>query len=199
MCLKKWITKALAIVVMHGSLATIAGAHELEARQLRGKGGDVTLQSFNGPVSIRELRGKVVLLFFGYTSCVDVCPIVLWTLSKVFSELSEEELEKVEALFVSLDPGRDTPEVLRKYTQLFHPKIIGVTADEETLGEVVKKYGVAFERREEPSSERGYAIYHTTDVLVVDSAGELLEERIGLSAGSGEIAARIRKVLPPSH
>ena len=184
---------------MYASLATFVGAHELEVPQLRGTGGEVTLQSFDGPVSIRELRGKVVLLFFGYTSCVDVCPMVLWTFSKVFSELSEEELENVEVLFVSLDPGRDTPQVLRKYTQLFHPKIIGVTADEEALGEVAKKYGVAFERREEPSSERGYVIYHTTDVLVVDPGGELLEERIGLSAGAGEIAARIRKFLPQSH
>ena len=180
---------------MQCALTTAAGAHELTTRQATGRGGDFTLQSFDGPISLRELRGKVVLLTFGFTSCVDVCPTTLWNLSRVFKALEVDELEKVTALFASLDPGRDTPEVLRKYTELFHGNIIGVTDRDEVLKEVTRNYGVAFERKEDPDSTLGYSIYHTPGVFVINPRGELLDDRIDLSANAGKIAADLRKLL----
>ncbi len=209
---KKWIANvpatmvAVAVaasVLMHAVLTT-AAAHESTVRPAAaaaaaGWGGDFTLQSFDGPVSLRQLRGKVVLLTFGFTSCADVCPATLWDLSKVFAELSARDLERVTALFASLDPGRDTPEVLRKYTALFHPNIIGVTAREEVLREVAKNYGVAFEREEDSDSTLGYAIYHTPGVFVIDPHGELQAGRIDLSAAPEKTAAAIRRLIHRSH
>ncbi len=153
------------------------------------------MQSFDGPVSLQEMRGKVVLLFFGYTSCADVCPTTLWALSKMFSELSAQEIENITALFVSLDPERDTPEVLHKYTQLFHSNITGVTARGEILAEVANNYGVSFERRDDPASTLGYMIYHTPDVLIIDAQGKLLEARMELSSDARAMAAHIRDLL----
>ena len=195
MCSKKWITNTLVTIVMQCTLATAADAHELTAPQSTGRGGDFTLQSLNGPVSLRELRGKVVLLTFGFTSCVDVCPATLWNLSNVFSELTADELEKITALFASLDPERDTLKVLHNYTELFHSNIVGVTDREEILREVAKNYGVAFERKENPGSTLGYTIYHTLGVFVIDPRGELQEERLDLSADTREVAAGLRKLL----
>jgi protein SCO1/2 len=170
-------------------------AHETSTRASLGHGGDFTLQSFDGPVSLEQMRGKVVLLFFGFTSCVDICPTTLAVLSKVFARLTEDELEKVIALFISLDPERDTPEVLKKYTGYFHSNIIGVTAREEVLSKVVADYGVAYERKEVPGSALGYVIYHTPDVLVVDEQGQLLDMRIQFTTTTEEIALGIKGLL----
>lgn len=175
--------------------ATAANSHESTVRHIPGRGGDFTLQSFNGPVSLRELRGKVVLLTFGFTSCADVCPATLWNLSKIFAQLSADELKRITALFASLDPQRDTLKVLRNYTELFHPNIIGVTDREEALRAVAKKYGVAFERKDAPDSPLGYVIHHTTGVFVIDPRGELQAGRLDLSAGAGEAAAGLSKLL----
>ena len=116
MHLKNWITSAftpvLAFVLVHGMAA--AGAdqsdhqHQFSASdpQLveKAKGGHFTLQSLDGPISHADLHGKVTLLFFGFTSCVDVCPMTLWAVTRGFLELTEQELERVSALFVSVDP-----------------------------------------------------------------------------------------------
>lgn len=195
MCLKKWITSIFATLVMQCALTVTANAHELTTPRSTGRGGDFTLQSFAGPVSLQALRGKVVLLFFGYTSCADVCPTTLWALSKVFSKLSTQEMEQVVALFISLDPKRDTPDVLHGYTELFHKNIIGVTGSEEALAEVAESYGVVFERKVDSDSTLGYTIYHTSDVLVIDSRGELMEEKIELSTDANKITASIRALL----
>ena len=158
-------------------------------------GGDFTLQSPDGPISLTDLNGKVVLLFFGYTSCADVCPITLSAMSKVFSKLSAEELEQVQALFVSLDPERDTPELLAKYTGYFHPNIIGATGSMAVLRQVMEDYGIRYERKDKPGSALGYVIYHTPDILVVDGQGRLLEERIALNTSTEDIAAYVKRLI----
>ena len=196
MCSKKWISRFLAAVVVMCALAVLpAIAHELATKEIAGRGGDFTLQSFNGPISLEQLRGKVVLLFFGYTSCPDVCPLTLSVLSKVFSKLNADELDRVTALFISLDPDRDTLETLRKYTGYFHPNIVGVTDRKEVIDEVTEKYGVVYERVEKPSSPIGYVILHTLDVLVINGQGELLDTRISATDQVEDIAEHVKSLL----
>ena len=134
---------------------------------------DFTLASPEGALSLRELRGKVVLLFFGFTSCADVCPISLATISQAFSYLNEEELKMSRSLFISLDPERDTLEKLKKYTGYFHPNIIGVTGTMKELDMVAEIYGVKFEKKESPDSALGYVIYHSSKIFVIGPQGEL--------------------------
>ncbi|MCU7813331.1 MAG: SCO family protein, partial [Candidatus Thiodiazotropha sp. (ex Notomyrtea botanica)] len=83
-------------------------------------GGDFVLHSSQGKFSLQQLRGKVVLLFFGYTQCPDVCPTALSVLAQALNELSEDELQSVQAVFVSVDPKRDSFEALDEYVSYFH-------------------------------------------------------------------------------
>ncbi len=84
-------------------------------------GGDFTLQSVAGPVSLKDLHGKVVLLYFGYTKCPDVCPTSLSFMTQALNEMTDDELAKVQGVFVSVDPKRDTVESLKEYVEYFHP------------------------------------------------------------------------------
>ena len=132
-----------------------------------------TLYSPEGALSLKDLRGNVVLIFFGFTSCPDVCPISLATISHAFSYLTEDELKRSRSLFISLDPERDTMERLKKYTGYFHPNIIGVTGTMEELVRVADIYGVKFEKKETPDSALGYLIYHSAKIFVIGTQGEL--------------------------
>ena len=160
-----------------------------------GSSGELTLQSFDGPVTLNQLNGKIVLLFFGFTSCADICPMTLSTLSRAFSRLSVEQLEQVAAVFISVDPQRDTPELLKKYIGYFHENIIGATADHGMLDRFSAHYGMAYERKEAPDSARGYAISHTPDILILDRQGRLMETRIGFPATTDEVENTIKGVL----
>ena len=134
---------------------------------------DFTLDSPEGSLSLKDLRGEVVLLFFGFTSCADVCPISLATISHAFSYLNDNELKMSRSLFISLDPERDTLERLRKYRGYFHPNIIGVTGTMRELNMVTDIYGVKFEKKESPDSALGYVIYHSSKIFVIDPQGQL--------------------------
>jgi len=134
---------------------------------------DFTLDSPEGALSLKDLRGEVVLLFFGFTSCADVCPISLATISHAFSYLNDNELKKSRSLFISLDPERDTLERLKKYTGYFHPNIIGVTGSMKKLSMVTDIYGVKYEKMESPDSALGYVIYHSSNIFVIDTQGQL--------------------------
>ena len=92
------------------------------------EGGDFTLQSANGPVSLKDFRGKEVLVYFGYTYCPDICPTSLAATAEGLKQLTPEELARVAMIFVSVDPKRDTPARLKEYVTFFHSAIVGVTA-----------------------------------------------------------------------
>ena len=96
-------------------------------------GGDFTLQSAAGPVSLKDYRGKLVLVYFGYTFCPDICPTSLAATAEGLKQLTPEELARVAMIFVSVDPKRDTPERLKEYAEFFHPAIVGVTGTPEAI------------------------------------------------------------------
>ena len=157
--------------------------HNVAAKETDGeiKGGEsaavqeesFTLDSPEGALSLKDLRGNVVLLFFGFTSCADVCPISLATISHAFSYLNDNELNMSKSLFISLDPERDTLERLKEYTGYFHQNIIGVTGTMKELSMVTDIYGVNFEKKESPDSALGYVIYHSSKIFVIDPQGQL--------------------------
>ena len=161
----------------------IADSHEAKSKGIGGeiKGSEsasfqevnFTLDSPEGSLSLKDFRGSVVLLFFGFTSCPDVCPISLSTISHSFSYLTDDELKLSKSLFISLDPERDTLEKLKKYTGYFHPNIIGVTGNMKQLGTVAEIYGVNFEKKDSPDSALGYVIYHSSKIFVINQQGQL--------------------------
>ena len=155
---------------------------------------DFILSSPEGALSLKDLRGSVVLLFFGFTSCADVCPISLATISHAFSFLNDDELKLSKSLFISLDPERDTLEKLKKYTGYFHPNIIGVTGTIKELGMVAKIFGVNFEKKNSPDSALGYVIYHSSKIFVIDPQG-VLRKTIPHNTDSKLLSEQIRSLL----
>lgn len=135
---------------------------------------DFTLSDqFGEPFRLSDQRGKVVLLFFGYTYCPDICPNTLVTLSDVYREL-EDAGDRVAYVFVSVDPERDTPERLREFLALFDLPIVGLTGDEEALASVWASYGVFVEKEELAGSDPAdYGISHTSAIYAIDPHGRL--------------------------
>jgi len=156
--------------------------------------GYFTLNSPEGALSLKDLRGSVVLLFFGFTSCSDVCPISLATISHAFSYLTDDELKRSRSLFISLDPERDTMERLKKYTGYFHPNIIGVTGTLSELGRVTDNFGVKFERKESPDSALGYVIFHSAKIFLIDTKGKL-QNTFPHNIDSQLLVQQIRRLL----
>lgn len=136
-------------------------------------GGDFILNSSQGEFSLKQLRGKVVLLYFGYTKCPDVCPTSLATIAQALNELGEDELESVQAVFVSVDPKRDSFQVLDEYVSYFHPNIVGVTGSEREIAEIAKRYGVQYEEVALEGSSFGYAVNHSAKTYLITPEGEL--------------------------
>ncbi len=137
-------------------------------------GGDFTLQGPEGTVSLSDFRGKVVLIYFGYTWCPDICPTNLAMFSRVLNELTPEEAERVQPIFISVDPRRDSMARLKEYTVYFHPRLIGLTGSDEQVAEVAALYGVAY-RAVNPETEENYAVDHSADSYLIDPQGRLVQ------------------------
>lgn len=128
---------------------------------------DFTLTDETGRAfQLSQLKGQWVLLNYGYTSCPDVCPTTLAELSKVKRLLKEEGLE-VQIVFVSVDPERDTVEVMKQYTEHFQAGIKALTGTEQEVAAASEGYGVAYEK-EESTSAVGYLVSHTAYVYLLD-------------------------------
>ena len=121
---------------------------------------------------LSELRGNVVLLFFGYTSCPDVCPTTMAQLKLAVSKLTESEAPRVKVLFVTVDPKRDTPDRVQTYVSRFNPAFIGLGGTETQLAKVWQAYGV-FRSDVPGSSPDSYSVDHTARITVIDQAGNM--------------------------
>jgi protein SCO1/2 len=137
-------------------------------------GGDFTLQSAAGDVSLHDFQNKVVLLYFGYRSCPDICPSSLASLSLSLQALTPEEKAATQALFVSVDPERDTPELLKDYVDYFRAGMLGLTGSPDIIKDIANRYGVAY-RKVESDSALGYLVDHSANIYLIDRSGQLQE------------------------
>jgi len=135
-------------------------------------GGDFTVEILNKDLSLQDLRGKVVVLYFGYTQCPDICPTSLALLTQALSQLSEDELSGIQSIFVSVDPSRDNTARLDEYTKYFHKNIIGATAEQSEIDKITKLYGASY-RIVESDSAMGYIVDHSSYTYVIDKQGKL--------------------------
>jgi len=184
------IAAALFAGMVSGWYLAGDGANDIATR-----GGDFTLQSADGPVALADLRGKVVLIYFGYASCPDVCPTSLALTAQGLALLAPGELKRVRVLFVSLDPARDTPQRLKEYTAFFHAGITGVTGTPEAVADVARRYGASF-RIQKVESAAGYVVDHTSFTSVVGPDGRLVEQ-LPHGALPAEIATVVERLLKP--
>lgn len=156
-------------------------------------GGEFNLSSAEGPVTLRQLRGHVVLLYFGYMSCPDVCPTSLSVWKTALSSLRPDELARVRPLFVSVDPERDTAANLRTYGAFFHPSILGVTGTPAELSRVAAAYGAHYDKVIS-SSALTYTIDHTASTYVVGPDGRLTAT-VSHRAPADELVNAVRAAL----
>jgi len=118
--------------------------------------------------SLSDFRGKVVVLFFGYTHCPEVCPTTLADLAQAMRLLGAEA-EKVQVLFVTLDPERDTPEVLAKYVPSFNSSFLGLYGDADATAQAAKVFAVSYEKHEE---KNGYTLDHSDGAYLIGKSGK---------------------------
>jgi protein SCO1/2 len=133
-----------------------------------------------GQFRLSDLRGQVVLLFFGFTSCPDVCPTTLTDARRILKGLGNKA-DQAAFLFITVDPERDTPEVLQNYVSAFHPAIIGLTGPPEELKAVWQAYGIYVEKESLTDSASAYTVAHTSRLTVVGADGNL---RLSYSYGT---------------
>ncbi|MGP8290020.1 SCO family protein [Halomonas sp.] len=133
---------------------------------------DFVLVDENGDsVQAEEYLGKPTLVYFGYTYCPDVCPITLARLGDAIRKLDDETRDEIQVLFISVDPARDTPEVLKRYTDAFGPEFVGLSGDKAAIDAVTNRYRVAYEYGEE--NENGdYLVTHSSAVFAFDREGQ---------------------------
>ena len=153
---------------------------------------DFTLQSASGPVSLSDFSGKVVVLYFGYTFCPDVCPTTMSDLATAMKLLGRKA-DDVQVIMVSVDPERDTSKIMEEYVHAFDPTFIGLSGTPEQIAVTAAKYGV-FYAKQEGSDATGYLISHTATVMVIDAEGRLkLLEDFGTAPE--DIAADLKHVI----
>ncbi len=134
-------------------------------------GGNFALTDFNNrPFQLSALHGKAVLIFFGYTSCPDVCPTTLSKLSSVYKRLGSDS-QRVKTLYITVDPGRDTPTVLKEDLSSFHVDALGLTGTKAQIDKVVALYGASYEIIPLPNSAEKYSVAHSTTLYALDAQG----------------------------
>lgn len=154
---------------------------------------DFTLTDHNGgQVSLSDFRGQVVILYFGYTYCPDICPTTLAELAKVNQELGRDAGE-TEMIMISVDPLRDTPDRLASYLAHFDPAFIGLTGTEDEIKAAASPLGI-FYQKQDGSVKSGYLVDHTGAQLLIDEEG-YFRLLFAIGTPADEIAADLRHIL----
>lgn len=133
---------------------------------------DFTLEAARGPVTLSSLRGKIVVLYFGYTGCPDVCPTTLANLREALNQLGSQA-DEVQVVMVSVDWKRDTPESLASYLSAFHPDFLGLTGSQAQIDAVTRDFGIYY-LLNLPDKNGYYSVDHTATVQVLNRQGQLL-------------------------
>jgi protein SCO1/2 len=120
-------------------------------------------------VSSRDFPGKLLAVFFGYTSCPDVCPLTLSHLERTLTQLKDDG-ERIQVLFISVDPARDSTDRMASYLSAFHPSFLGLTGTEDEIQEVADAFGAFFLRNDDGEN---YTVDHTARTFVLDPGGKM--------------------------
>jgi protein SCO1/2 len=162
------------------------------AQQIAAIGGPFTLTDQNGrTVTDQDLKGKPFLVFFGFTHCPDVCPTTLFEISEILRTLGPDA-DRVRALFITVDPERDTPDVMKDYLSSFDPHLSGLTGDPAAIAAVAKTYRVYFKKV--PLDQGGYTMDHTAIVYLMDKNGRFVSP-FSLKRSSAAAADDLRRYL----
>jgi protein SCO1 len=157
------------------------------------RGGNFTLHSASGPVSLRDFRGQVVAIYFGYTFCPDACPTALAALGSALKAMPAAQAARVQPIFISVDPGRDSAARMKEYAAFFHPRMSGLVGSESEVARVAKDYGV-FYRAQKVGSAGGYVVDHSSFIYLVGRRGEFVKA-LPHGVTPQEIAAELTRLV----
>jgi protein SCO1/2 len=162
------------------------------AQQIAAVGGPFKLIDQNGKaVSDQDLKGRPFLVFFGFTHCPDVCPTTLFDVSEMLRALGPDA-DRTRALFITVDPERDTPAVMKDYLSSFDPHLSGLTGDPAAIATVAKAYRVYYKKV--PLDGGEYTMDHTAIVYLMDKEGRFVSP-FSLKRGTEAAAADLRRYL----
>lgn len=155
-------------------LAACSSEAEYTAHDIKGVMPDLAfnLANENGESVDANDYEDVRLLFFGYTNCPDVCPATMARIRAAFSGLDEDQRKQVSVLFVSVDPKRDTPQRLKRFTSIFGPRFVGLTGTQNQLKALTSRYSVDYSYGE-PNDEGFYKVLHSSKIFVFDPQGRM--------------------------
>ena len=190
---RRWWLLGLICVLALAGCENKPVFNALDITGIEGYGTDFRLTDHTGKVrTLADFRGKVVVIFFGYTQCPDVCPTTLSDMRKV-TQLLGGDAEKLQVLFVTVDPKRDTPELLAKYVPAFNPSFLGLYGDAAATEKVAKDYRIFYQIQPGKTAE-SYTVAHTAASLAFDPQGRL---RLFINYGTEaeKIAADIKHLL----
>ncbi len=182
----------------------VAGAAYYIANQPRGPisigtalvGGPITLTDHTGrKVTDKDFRGHYMLVFFGYTYCPDLCPTELQVMSAALDKLGAKA-DDIQPIFITFDPQRDTPEVLKQYVSNFHPRLVGLTGTPEEIAVAAKAYRVFYNRLENTSGPDTYLMDHSTITYLMDRQGKFLKH-FSYSTDAAALAQALEKAISP--
>jgi len=132
------------------------------------------LNSPTGPTSLKDYKGKIVLMYFGFLSCPEACPTTFANVAHAFKKLKKKDLDQVVLLFISLDPERDNISDMKDYVEYFHGNIVPLHGDINYVKRVAKFYHAQF-RKIDLGEGMGYTIDHTLNLLVLNRSGEVIK------------------------
>ena len=192
------LSSIFAAIVLSGEpLTLLEHPHSSLAYASPAIGGPFTLVAEDGKtVTDEAFRGKWLLIYFGYTNCPDACPTTLSSIAEVLTRLGPLA-DKVQPLFISIDPNRDTPEVLGRYVKSFDPRIVGLTGTAEQIRAVAGEFGVYYAARKTGNGSNDYAMDHSGFIYVMNSQGQFAA---AISSGQtpNALASRLRQLMTSS-
>jgi protein SCO1 len=159
----------LLILVLH---QPVSKAQEIKLRSFSNIGGDFALTNhLGGKTTLYQYRGKVVILYFGYTFCPDECPNTMFVMKDVLEQL-EDSADQIQILFITVDPERDTTKRLKEYMAIFDERFIGLRGDEKTTVLVARRYVTRYRKRLLDSSGT-YIVDHSSYAFLIDQSGTI--------------------------
>lgn len=170
---------------------SVHAPHDADAQSQVGVGGPFTLVDADGKeVTDKDFLGKFMLVYFGYTFCPDICPTELGMVAKALDALTPEQRDKIVPLFITIDPERDTPAVMKTYAAAFHPKIVGLTGSVEQIEQAKTAYHV-YGKKAPGTDEKSYSMDHSSVLYLMGPDGAFLRH-FNMNATLDQVVEELR-------
>lgn len=175
------------------SPAIAQSAHDLLAGEARDINPRYLLQDPNGrSVTNEDFRGRFQLISFGYTYCPDVCPTTLVEMATILKQLGDQA-DRLQAIFITVDPERDTVKVLKTYTEFFDPRILGLTGSPALVRRAADNFRIRYAKVREPGSDN-YAVDHSAGMILLGPDGQVIK-KFAYATPVEDISAQLREIL----